>query len=86
MSGRPFWYQVTYSPETAQQTRLRCDVYASNPASKFKFDDTIKEALEQQIHSEIQGFESQHKELVASGHDAIGNSMSIPIYEQEYQN
>ena len=72
MAGRPFWYQLTYSPDTAQQTSLRCDVYSATPSGSFKFEGAVKQALEQELKEKVRSFEEEHKSLLASGRSAIG--------------
>jgi hypothetical protein len=72
MAGRPFWYQLTYSPDTAQQTSLRCDVYSTTPSGSFKFEGAVKQTLEQELKEKVRSFEDEHKSLLASSRGIVG--------------
>lgn len=72
MAGRPFWYQLSYSPDTALQTSLRCDVYSTAPSGSFKFEGAVRQALEQELKEKVRGFEEEHRSLLSSGRNVIG--------------
>ncbi|KAF5575841.1 hypothetical protein FPCIR_12980 [Fusarium pseudocircinatum] len=79
VSGQPFWYQLTYSPVTVDQTNLRCDIYTNSPNGSFKFDGTTKDSLEKEIREKLLAFENQYKQLITSGESAIGNGYQAKI-------
>ncbi|KAF5642433.1 uncharacterized protein FTJAE_3590 [Fusarium tjaetaba] len=77
--GQPFWYQLTYSPVTVDQTNLRCDIYTNSPKASFKFDGTTKCFLEKEIKQKLLAFENQYKQLITSAEEAIGNGYQAKI-------
>nr|RBR01114.1 hypothetical protein FVER53263_10609 [Fusarium verticillioides] len=79
VSGQPFWYQLTFSPVTVDQTNLRCDIYTNSPKGSFKFDRTTKDYLEKEIQENLLAFENQYKQLITSGEKAIGNGHQANI-------
>lgn len=82
MTGRPFWYQITYSPDTAQQTSLRCDVYSATRSGSFKFEGAVKETLEQELKEKIHSYEEEHEMLVSAGRNVIPAN---GLYTQSFQ-
>jgi hypothetical protein len=74
MFGRPFWYQLTYSPVAVDQTNLRCDVYINSPKGSFKLDGATMDFLEKEIQQRLLAFENQYKQPITSRDEAIGNS------------
>ncbi|RBR21101.1 hypothetical protein FVER53590_10608 [Fusarium verticillioides] len=79
VSGQPFWYQLTFSPVTVDQTNLRCDIYTNSPKGSFKFDRTTKDSLEKEIQENLLAFENQYKQLITSGEKVIGNGHQANI-------
>ncbi|PNP84129.1 hypothetical protein FNYG_02817 [Fusarium nygamai] len=79
VSGQHFWYQLTYSPVTVDQTNLRCDIYTNSPKGSFKFDGTTKDSLEKKIKQKLLAFENQYKQLITSVEEAIGNGYQAKI-------
>ncbi|KAI7772378.1 hypothetical protein LZL87_007739 [Fusarium oxysporum] len=77
MSGRPFWYQLTYLPVAVDQTNLRCDIYANNPKGSFKLDGAIKDSLEKEIQQKLLDFENQYTQLITSSDKTIGDQAKI---------
>lgn len=72
MSNRPFWYQLTYSPETSQQTAMRCDVYSSTVSKGYEIEDATKISLENELQQKIKEFEKQQKQLTTSDYHSTG--------------
>lgn len=72
MSNGPFWYQLTYSPETSQQTAMRCDVYSSIASKAHELEDAAKISLTNELKQNIREFEKQHKQLTTSGYHSTG--------------
>ncbi|KAL9561434.1 hypothetical protein ACKAV7_014281 [Fusarium commune] len=79
MSGRPFWYQLTYLPVAVDQTNLRCDIYANNSKGSFKLDGAIKDSLEKEIQQKLLDFENQYTQLITSSDKTIGNGDQAKI-------
>ncbi|KAM5519670.1 Rieske 2Fe-2S family protein [Fusarium oxysporum f. sp. phaseoli] len=79
MFGRPFWYQLTYSPVAVDQIKLRCDVYINSPKGFFKLDGVAMDFLEKEIQQRLLAFENQYKQLITSRDEAIGNSDQAKI-------
>jgi len=73
MAGRPFWYQLTYSPVAVDHTNLRCDVYINSPKSSFKLDETTKDSLQKELQEQLLAFENQQKQLTTPGENNLGN-------------
>ncbi|KFA79336.1 hypothetical protein S40288_03538 [Stachybotrys chartarum IBT 40288] len=57
-SGRPFWYQITYSPASAEETILRCDVYSTHNSTMSNCEGAVKDSLEQELTQKVQEFEA----------------------------
>ncbi|KID95124.1 iron-sulfur cluster-binding protein, partial [Metarhizium majus ARSEF 297] len=72
MSNRPFWYQLTYSPETSQRTAMRCDVYSSTVSKGYEIEDATKISLENELQQKIKEFEKQQKHLTTSDNHSTG--------------
>ncbi|KAH0593038.1 hypothetical protein MHUMG1_09285 [Metarhizium humberi] len=72
MSNGPFWYQLTYSPETSQQTAMRCDVYSSIISKDYELEDAAKISLTNELKQNIREFEKQHKQLTTSDYHSTG--------------
>ena len=68
MPGRPFWYQLTFSPDAVEQTGLRCDVYSTGGSADVKFEGTAKDALKQELEHKLQVWEQKHEVMVSSGY------------------
>jgi nitrite reductase/ring-hydroxylating ferredoxin subunit len=65
-SNRPFWYQLTYNPMSAEQTALRCDVYSVKCTGDVELGDEMIDALKRELNLKIQALEGEHKVLAAS--------------------
>ena len=79
-SGSGLWYQISYSPDSQEQTTLRCDVYSTNirRAGTFLLDSNKKDILERLLKSKIQEHEEAHIRFAKTSHapgDRIGMSM-----------
>jgi hypothetical protein len=68
-----FWYQIVYSPASAKQTTLRCDVYLSKKVDHFQLEGKIKDKLESHIKHDIQEYEKTYARLTSSSHDPTSN-------------
>ncbi|KAH7165178.1 Rieske [2Fe-2S] iron-sulfur domain-containing protein [Dactylonectria macrodidyma] len=67
-SGSPFWYHITCSPDSAQQTTLRCDVYSSRKSDTSWPEGSMKERLDNQIKLSIIDHESFLEKLAGQDH------------------
>ncbi|KAH7134509.1 Rieske [2Fe-2S] iron-sulfur domain-containing protein [Dactylonectria estremocensis] len=67
-SGSPFWYHITYNPDSAQQTTLRCDVYSSRQSGISQLEGPMKEDLDIQIKLSIKEHEIFHEQQIRQGH------------------
>ncbi|RDW57834.1 hypothetical protein BP5796_12635 [Coleophoma crateriformis] len=65
-SGSTLWYQLTYSPDSPQQTNVRCDVYSARKSDAAVFEGTIKDNLEAEIKAKIQKYEATYGTLTSS--------------------
>ncbi|VZI04178.1 unnamed protein product, partial [Fusarium fujikuroi] len=78
ISGKPFWYQLTYSPVAVDHTNLRCDIYINSPKGSFQLEETTKDSLQKEIQQKLLAFENQHKQLTTQGEKGFGNGKFAP--------
>lgn len=79
MSGKPFWYQLTYSPVAVDHTNLRCDIYINSPKGSFQLEGTTKDSLQKEIQQKLLAFENQYKLLTTQGEKGFGNGYQSKI-------
>jgi hypothetical protein len=65
-SNRPFWYQLTYNPMSAEQTAVRCDVYSVKSTGNVELGDEIMEALKRELKLKVQALEGEQLRAVAA--------------------
>lgn len=65
-AGSPFWYKITFTPDSPRQTAVWCDVYASKYTSAFRFEGTVKDSLEKEMKSKIKELEETYAALEKS--------------------
>lgn len=65
-AGSPFWYKITFTPDSPQQTAVWCDVYASKYTGAFRFEGKVKDSLEKEMKSKIKELEETYAALVKS--------------------
>ncbi|KAF2102564.1 ISP domain-containing protein [Rhizodiscina lignyota] len=65
-NGSPFWYKITFSPDSPTQTTVWCDVYSTKYTNAFRFEGAVKDGLEKEMKSKIHALEEQYAELEAS--------------------
>lgn len=63
--GSPFWYKITFSPDSAGQTTVWCDVYSTWYKNAFQFEGSVKESLEKEIKAKIKVYEERQDTLLA---------------------
>ncbi|KAJ3545097.1 hypothetical protein NM208_g2688 [Fusarium decemcellulare] len=66
-SGNAFWYQITLSPNSFNQTTVRCDVYSSKSEKVAAFDATAKTNLERDVQSMVEAHETLYTKITNSG-------------------
>lgn len=82
--GSPFWYKLTFSPDSVGQTTVWCDVYSTWYKNAFEFEGNVKESLEKEIKAKVEKYEEKHAAWAASrtpfataGRQAAGLSACI---------
>ncbi|SCV49031.1 related to choline monooxygenase [Fusarium fujikuroi] len=77
MSGKPFWYQLTYSPVAVDHTNLRCDIYINSPKGSFQLEGTTKDSLQKELQQKLLAFENQHKQLTTQGEKGFADAAEM---------
>ncbi|CAM1508033.1 Fc.00g048810.m01.CDS01 [Cosmosporella sp. VM-42] len=92
-TGSPFWYQVTCSPDSPQQTTLRCDIYSSKKSNSSRSEDAIKD-LESHMKTSIEYYEEKFATLASSnpaldddgyGQAMIANAMRTHLEKEKIE-
>ncbi|KAI5461765.1 Rieske [2Fe-2S] iron-sulfur domain-containing protein [Mariannaea sp. PMI_226] len=68
-AGSAFWYQITYAPDSAKQTTVRCDVYSAKTNDPLQFEGAVKENLDSLVKANIESFEKAYAKLASSNYD-----------------
>lgn len=64
--GSPFWFLVTYSPDSVGKTTLRCEAY-SVKTQGTPLDERIKTTWDEQLRLKHEGFEAIYRKAIQDG-------------------
>ncbi|PYH77582.1 hypothetical protein BO82DRAFT_368356 [Aspergillus uvarum CBS 121591] len=64
--GSPFWFLVSYSPDSAGQTTVRCEAYSVRK-QHTPLDSDVKKNWGEQLRLKVQGFEQAYRKALRDG-------------------
>ncbi len=65
-SESSIWFQVVFSPKSAEETTVRCDVFASKGTDTTRFEKVVAPKLESYLNARIDRHERHHQPLADS--------------------